>query len=335
MKQRLGLLLAAILIVGVSIGGYFYSKSKGQPAPVPTPKLALNLSVLKPIPVASLPNKQKSVSFSFAFTPQQFPTVVPIYKTNKKDIVIIGKNLAQEFGFSGDPQIVQGIHNVYLWRYGGNSFSAQDYPFGISLSMQAPPGGTLPGTQDAQAVVLAFMQKHRLIDPAVQMVLTGSNLLSTSEVNIEEATIPTLADRMSVSYQYQLGGYPVFSQAGGGAGVSALIGPGGNIRSISADVLPTVSTQTSATLLPIEYATVALQNNKGVLVNIDRPGLSEASVADISFSAVSITSANLGYVVLDSVNSIQPIYVFRGFAQNTSGDSGGARVTYFVPAIIP
>lgn len=331
MKKYLTMVFIVIFLVGIS--AFFYGRTTREKTSTPSvPALAPLLEKdIRMLPIEPILATQKNISFTISFTPQVFPSNLPGYQVTSESFSLQkAYTPASSLGFSSNPAISRsGQITIYEWKKLGATLTMQTQPPSISFLQDISLVGRAPTSDDAQKTLLQFIQTHSLAPPSVQMSLLNSSFLRADGVNLSPSSQLT-ANIISVSYQYTVSTYPLYQKSGLPAGISALLGPSNTIRSVSTSLLPSFQLTTTLPVFPVGQTILALQNNKGTLINIEN-NTEETSVTEASFTSVNLTGVSLAYVLFPEEKRIRPVFVFSGVAQN-GGMSQGAKVIYFVAA---
>ena len=327
MKNR----FIVILVVFAAVVGlvFWLSSRRAPPAPAPAPSPTPVAAAPAPLSVSPFLAAPTGVSFSFVFPPQDLPTVLPLFAIQASPPSAPAlQAIASSLGFTTPPTItpVEG-GQYYVWKNSaGASFSYQTDPPTASFIQDVSLVGEAPTNTDASAVVLEFLQRHGLVSPSFGLVLVGAERLISNGQNIQPVRSGA-ANRVSVVLQLTVSEFPLYVRTGARAGVTALVGPGGAIRSLSLTLSPAVTPSESVGLISLSSAVEALTAGRGILVDVTGNLLTEITPR-ASFTSVSVDAAQLAYLE-DPTGLLRPVYVFGG---NATGGGQTVRVTYMLSA---
>lgn len=326
MKNRFVVILVVFAIV---VGLVFWlSSRRPAPAPAPTPTPTPIAGAPAPLAVSPFLPPPTGVSFSFVFPPQELPTVLPLFTIQAAPPSAQAlQTIASSLGFTTPPTItpIEG-GQYYAWKNSaGASFSYQTDPPAASFIQDVSIVGEAPTNEEASAIVLEFLQRHGLVNPSFGVVLVGAERLTTNGQNIQPAR--GAANRVSVTLQLTVSELPLYVRTGARAGVTALVGPGGAIRSVSLTLSPAVAPSQSVGLISLSAAMEALAAGRGILVDVAGNRLTEITPS-AAFTSVSVDSVQLSYLE-DPTGLLRPVYVFGGIA---TGRGQALRVTYMLSA---
>lgn len=295
-------------------------------APSPTP----TLEAVPTLPLSPLPRQGGAVNFVITITaPPPVPQTMPVYKIEPSlSFLSLVKNAATRLGFVADSFAGESPGRYFWLNKAGAKLSAQESPPAVSFQQEIPLKPGAPSRGEAALTVQKLLKDAGLISSEFGLLPVESGFFAVSGVNVRPAS-QSQAHLTYVSYQYLLGGYPLYLEAKSRTDITSLVGAEGATRSFSVAIPPTIISLFPAPLLSFESALAALKNNLGVLVAVDKSGFSEVTPR-ASFSQATISDAFLAYAALDSGGLIKPIYVFSGRARDDRGAI--LKITYFVAA---
>lgn len=326
-KKTLAVLLLILLFV-IIVFWYFLGKKTYQQvimAPVSTPT-PINMARLMPPPITPRPDEPKNVIFTLLPTTKGVPPTLPIYVAKPLgDMVIIAQALANNLGAAAQPNSGKPPR---LWRIRGITITADPDASSLYYSNETIiPQGLEPTIQDAQRVVVRFLNDLSLRQLTESMVVHDSRVVSKNQRApgaTQDETVVGLSYDVSVQRAYPILSIPPLSPV-----LITTTGTDNTIRSLSlvARSVPGDKIR-DAQALSRDQIVDALQGGLARLVSVDpKTGLLTDWNNSPAFSRVSIDRIEVRYAYYPSERIFKPVLALFG-----STDTG-PRVSYVLSAV--
>lgn len=319
-------LIGAVVLAAVV--GFFVSRSQKG---VITPQVSLQPNALEELSVSPIPNAATTTEFEFSLSPVEFPATLPSYRMSSGSPFAIGEQLATQLGVTAPHAVVGSKKTIRRWQNGETIVTAQTSPPAVSVRFPASSAGALPTLAEAEQIVRSFLIQYALINPNVAIQTSSAAYLQSETSNFVPLLGPEGANKIQLELQYALDSVPIIQPSGVRLGISAIVGRGGAIESVSVSAPPLAEQQAAVSVVPLPVAQAALVDGHGALLGITK-GTGEESITDIQISAVNVTYADIRYLWSPDKQLALPVFVFTGLVTGGSEESTGATVIYITPA---
>jgi len=327
------ILIIGIFSVVVAIAFWFSARSATPQNNVPTPTRTVGVAPrdIPPLPASPIQNKQSAVKFILAFAPISVPEKLPVYNAREQNVSQVETNVAQSLGFSGSGTTPTDTPTMKWWINSVGTLKIYTQPSSVAFTSTGDPVGP-PTEQEAAAAIREFTSKARVVNGAITLtptktqfvVIHGSSYLPTQSAQGASMAISSL--------RYEINGFPLVSADGLLYEAVAQVHAGGVLRSASLPIPPIITSSSDLEAVPLARAAALLSTGKGTLVSVQSLQPTEASISDIDFSSVAISSVSLAYLYNPRDSKIKPVYQFSGKVISGTGDSRNAAVVFFVSA---
>lgn len=325
-----------ILLVGLFtlslVGAYMLrQRLPGENAAIPAdfPGSAPREVPILPSPI--IVNDAPSQFFSLSSKPDTFPETVQWYSVSTWTKPQV-QEVAVRLGFNAAPEITNDSSELLFWSDGERKLSHVNNPPSIKMTVPFSDTDTkrIPSPQIAENMARTFVLNSGVVSEPVTLKIEQSSYVNSDGLVFSPVIDPTKPTLVRVDLTFQINGLSLYAPNGYPLGATVLVSGDGVKMFMSDLLLPVLPAQTIAIRSSME-ALDLLQQNKGVLVDVEKRSAREGTVTETSFSHFSVTSSALGYIWNKETNSLLPCYVFSGTAQ--SGRDMGIAGTYLVSGV--
>lgn len=298
-------------------------QNNNQNTPVPSGQIPI-------LPTAGVISFPKSVTYTFTVDEQQFPLALPVFSTTQKDNMSLAQLVAYRLGLMSDPTENSQTGGTQ-WVDGVQSLTY--YPKHSRLTYYSDKNSNLPPTTKEEVVATANSFFTSVVNSSTGVSVQPSDVTFVAIKGTSYSTVsaPSEANMATVSLTYYIHNAPVYSDRGHPLSSGFKIHANKLIRSAAIIFPPNVVSSKDKPTIPIQTAREILSKNNARFLWITPQNPTDASMFDVSFSDVNITTESLGYMYTN--NTLLPVYVFKGSVIQGNEKTRGATVRFAVPAV--
>lgn len=281
-----------------------------------------------PVPLKGVVDLDHNLRFTNTLPPAPLINSLLRLTISAPDPQIQGQHFAQLFN-NLPPEIIDYPNGQSRYGWRANDIELYYYPQESRLAYFNPAvlsiNEPLPSSLESQA--LEFINRYLPLLSPLSLQLVSTTYLDSSGPVAKEVFSPQPANLIQYQYRYLYSSLPILFEPHGPPDVVIEVNQNG-IRNFKAKVPPTI-TQTSIhqDIITQEEMSQRLNNHQYVIIRIDNQQYYEAG-PPFDIATLAITSTSLGYIA--SGGQIEPYYIIRGLARNTSN----SKITYQVEIAI-